>query len=76
MKANKGGGQRGSRSQIPIARLLQRRMLWMSGLAQNYLESEERNRQERRRRRKLEANMSKVESSSDRSDYEDLIHEV
>ena len=48
----------------------------MSGLAPKCLEFEERNRQERRKRNKLEANMSNIESSSDKNDYEDLIHEV
>ena len=38
LQTNKGGGKNTSRSQlIPIARLFQRRLLWLSGLAENFL---------------------------------------
>ena len=38
LRTNKGGGKNTSRSRlIPIARLFQRRILWLSGLAEKFL---------------------------------------
>ena len=41
LRTNKGGGKNTSRSRlIPIARLFQRRLLWLSGLAEKFLNAE------------------------------------
>ena len=78
MRTNKGGGRRGARSRlVPIARLFQRRMLWMSGAAHKFLKSKDHKKSMAQAKQKEKNKQGEDNGEDSESDYdEELIHEV